>query len=77
MVSKTVLFFLLNYSGFKVIEHNFFNLRARQYKLNKNVLVRNQTSLKGRILEFIENIFPFYKDHHFIVAKKVVSFDDS
>lgn len=74
--SKDELFFLLNYSGFKVIEHNFFNLRARQYKLNNKALVRNRRSFKGGMLEFIENIFPFYKDHHFIVAKKVVNFND-
>jgi 2-polyprenyl-3-methyl-5-hydroxy-6-metoxy-1,4-benzoquinol methylase len=74
--SKDELFFLLNYSGFKVIEHSYFNLRARQYKLNSNALVRKRRSFKGSVLEFMEYLFPFYKDHHFIVAKKVVNFDD-
>ena len=74
--SKDELFFLLNYSGFKVIEHSYFNLRAREYKLNNKELVRNRRSFKGRVLEFIEYIFPFYRDHHFIVAKKVVKYGD-
>ena len=34
------------------------------------------SQLKARLLELIENVFPIYKDHHMIVAKKVVNFDD-
>ena len=74
--SKDELFFLLNYSGFKVIEHSYFNLRAREYKLNNGMLIRNNRSFKARVLEFVENIFPFYRDHNFIVAKKVVDYDE-
>ena len=74
--SKDELFFLLNHSGFKVIEHCNFNLRAREYKFINDKLVRKQLSLKAKMLELLENFFPIYKDHHMIVAKKVVNFDD-
>jgi len=74
--SKDELFFLLNHSGFKVVEHFNFNLRAREYVVNNDKLVRKKLSIKGRILELIENVFPIYKDHHLIVAKKVVNFDE-
>ena len=74
--SKDELFFLLNYSGFKVIEHDYFNLRAREYKIKEGELVRNKKSFRGKVLELIENVFPFYRDHNFIVAKKVVDYDE-
>ena len=74
--SKDELFFLLNYSGFKVIEHDYFNLRAREYKIKDGELVRNKKSFRGKVLELIENVFPFYRDHNFIVAKKVVDYDE-
>ena len=51
-------------------------MRAREYEVNNDKLVRKKISLKTRILELIENVFPIYKDHHMIVAKKVVNFDD-
>jgi len=74
--SKDELYFLLNYSGFKAVEHCYFNHRAREYMLNSESLVRKKRSFKGRVLEAIESFFPFYRDHHLIVAKKVVNFDD-
>jgi len=74
--SKDELYFLLNYSGFKVIEHDYFNLRAREYKIKEGELVRNKKSFKGKVLELIENLFPFYRDHNFIVAEKVVDYDE-
>ena len=58
------------------MKHFNFNLRAREYEVNNDKLVRKKISLKARILELIENVFPIYKDHHMIVAKKVVNFDD-
>tara|TARA_B100000787_G_scaffold167300_1_gene153815 strand:+ start:776 stop:1693 length:918 start_codon:yes stop_codon:yes gene_type:complete len=76
ILSKDELFFLLNHSGFKVIEHVNFNLRAREYSIINNKLVRKKLSFKAKILETIENLFPIYRDHHLIVAKKVVNFDD-
>ena len=74
--SKDELCFLLNYSGFQVIDHSYFNLRAREYKLIKGELVRSKKSFKGKILEYLENLFPFYRDHNFIVAKKIVDYDE-
>ena len=47
--SKDELFFLLNHSGFKVVEHFNFNLRAREYVVNNDKLVRKKLSIKGRI----------------------------
>ena len=76
ILSKDELFFLLNHSGFKVIEHVNFNLRAREYSIINNKLVRKKISFKAKILESVENLFPMYRDHHLIVAKKVVNFDD-
>jgi hypothetical protein len=74
--SKDELFFLLNHSGFKILEHVNFNLRAREYNIVNKKLVRKKRSFKGKILETFENFFPFYRDHHLIVAKKVVNFND-
>jgi SAM-dependent methyltransferase len=74
--SRDELYFLLNYSGFKVIEHSYFNLRAREYKLAKGGLVRNKKSFRGKCLEYLENLFPFFRDHNFIVAKKIVDYDE-
>jgi SAM-dependent methyltransferase len=74
--SKDELTFLLNYSGFRLIEHSYFNLRAREYQLNDKELIRNRRSLKRRVLEFIEYLCPFYRDHQIIVAQKVVEYDD-
>jgi SAM-dependent methyltransferase len=76
ILSKDELFFLLNHSGFKVIEHINFNLRAREYSSINGRLIRKRLSFKSRILETIENLFPIYRDHHLVVAKKVINFDE-
>jgi 2-polyprenyl-3-methyl-5-hydroxy-6-metoxy-1,4-benzoquinol methylase len=75
--SKDEMYFLLNHSGFKVIEHSYFNLRAREYLLNtEEIPIRKKLGLKRKLLEILENLCPFYRDHHLIVAQKVVSYDD-
>ena len=76
LFSRDELYFLLNYSGFKIIDHSYFNLRAREYKFIKGKPVRNKKSFRGKILEFLENLFPFFRDHNFIVAKKIVDYDE-
>jgi len=74
--SKDELEFLLNYSGFQIMEHSYFNLRAREYRIEDNNIIRKKLSFKASILEFIENYIPFFRDHHFIIAKKTVDYDE-
>lgn len=71
--SKEDLQFLLTYSGFEIVDHEFFDHRNHEYLDN---LKRKKSSIKKILVEtFLQPLFPYIKDHHMIVAKKVVEFD--
>ena len=81
--SREELFQLLEWSGFEVVEHQFYEAEFGQYRVVEGKLVRNnleRLSLKGKIKStirtLIKKIFPYLRDNHIIVAKKVNSYDD-
>lgn len=73
--SKDELKFLLNYSGFKVIDHDFFDHRAREYKISGDSL-KLKKGLRAKLRDYYKEVYPFFKNHHIFIAQKVVKFDD-
>lgn len=74
LYSKKELEFLLNYSGFKVIDHYYFDIRSMQYANRK--LKRKPTNVMGKVQDFVNALVPHFRDHQIIIGKKVVAFDE-
>ena len=81
--SREELFQLLKWSGFEVVEHQFYEIEFGQYRVFEGKLVRQdlrKLSLKGKIKNIIQKlvikIFPYLRDNHIIVARKVESYED-
>jgi SAM-dependent methyltransferase len=64
---------LLNYSGFRLVSHRFFDHRGHQYA-NPD-LQRLPQGLKQWMIErIVYRTFPHFMDHHLVVAEKLVPF---
>ena len=73
---------LLDWSGFKVIEHKFYEskfghyLNASKKNTNKNISL----NYKGKLMEIIKiifiNLFNNLKDNHIIICKKVKNYEN-
>ena len=74
--SKDELTFLLNYSGFSVIEHSYFDHKSREYKLIDDKLKLKKKSLRNKFVDLLKDRYSYTKDHHIFVAKKRVSYSE-
>lgn len=75
--SKEELFFYLDYCGFKVLEHEYFDRKMGQYMINeKNKSIQSVYSFKSFrnffsfFLTKLTNLIPHYRSHHIILAQK-------
>mgnify|MGYP006190855125 CR=1 FL=1 len=75
--SYTELLFYLNYSGFEIIRHEYFERKQGDYYINKNNLIFEKsrlTGIKGLIQKATVNVLKHLKDHHIILARKHVDY---
>lgn len=73
--SKEELFFLLEYSGFKILNHEYFNREQGNYCIiEKRIVKKKSFNLKELVKNFISfffNLVPHLRNHQIIVAQKV------
>ena len=81
--SKKELCQLLNWAGFEVLEHQFYEADFGQYCIENDKLIkkdRRKLSAKGKLGDEIRKVairlFPYLRDNHIIVAKKVKSYEE-
>lgn len=71
--SKNELKFLLEYSGFEIIKHEYFDREQGKYFLKNGKLIKKNTTFKQKIFDTIIKIFnfiPHFRNHQIIIAKK-------
>lgn len=81
--SRGEIYQLLKWSGFEVLEHNFYEAEFGLYKVIESKLV-NTTARKIRDKRILRNLtgaifkklFPCFKDNQILVAKKTISYHD-
>ena len=79
--SKSELVQLLNWAGFDIVEHEFFNNEFGLHRLENNKIVKRRisSSFKSNIRSSIESvltsILPRLKNHHIIVAEKIDTYE--
>ena len=81
--SKNELFQLLNWSGFEVLEHQFYEADFGMYLVENGKLIkkdRRKLSLRGRSVKAVNKLaikfFPHLCDNHILVARKVKSYEE-
>jgi len=81
--SREELIQLLQWAGFEVLEHHFYEAEFGKYRVVDGHLIkenRENSSLKGKlkrvIRDLIVNLIPHFRDNHIIVARKVESYED-
>jgi len=81
--SKGELFQLLNWAGFEVLEHRFYEADFGQYRVGGGQLFKKdqrQLSVKGRLADEMRkiaiHIFPHLRDNHILVARKVKPYEE-
>jgi SAM-dependent methyltransferase len=81
--SRDEIFQLLDWSGFEVVDHQFYEAQFGKYRVIDGRLFSRESkelSLKGKIKKSIQNfarsLFPHLCDNHIIVAKKIKSYQN-
>lgn len=76
--SKDELIFFLKYSGFELVEHEYFNRKQGEYFIDQeNRIIKKHNlkwGLKNIIFEIIKNVgflVPHLRNHHILLARKV------
>ena len=75
--SKKELMFYLDYCGFELVSHQYFNREQGNYSFSKDgeIIYTPRFSFLSRVIKgVIKKILPHLKDHHVIHAKKKVDF---
>lgn len=76
--SRDELAFYLQYCGFKVMKHEYFERKQGDYYLDGEGKVREKSrysGIKGMIVKNVVKHVPHLRDHHIILAEKVQEFD--
>ncbi len=79
--SKSELKFLLEYSGFEILEHEFFDREQGDYHIKNKKIIRKRKKLnyKGFISEKIKslvNVVPHLRNHQVVLARKKSNLED-
>ena len=76
--SKEELYYLLEYSGFEIIKHEFFDRKQAEFKINtkKNRIIDHKIKwgLKHGVFlaaKYLAYCIPHLRNHHILLAKKV------
>ena len=73
------LAFYLEYSGFSIVSHEFFERRQGDYYIDESGAVQSRNryrGVKGLIQRVVLKVSPHLRDHHLVVARKVKEFSD-
>jgi len=74
--SKHELVTLLDWAGFEVAHHEFFEAEFGSYRIKDgNLHKREDKGLKALLRSALKNLLPHLKDNHLIVARKVREYD--
>lgn len=72
--SKEELLFYLDYCGFEIIQHEYFDREQGQYNLMDKKIIKRKKNIKYLLTFFLKKIifyfFPHLLNHHIIIAKK-------
>ena len=74
-LARSELAFFLEYCGFKVLEHQYFEREQGDYYFNDKGLVYCQSrykGFKGLIRKLLLRFLPHIRDHQILIAEKVV-----
>lgn len=77
--SRDELAFYLEYSGFAVVEHRYFDREQGDYSLDqtgRTTRRRRYTGLRGLIQRIVLSVAPHLRDHQIVVAEKQRDFAD-
>jgi SAM-dependent methyltransferase len=81
--SKGELYQLMEWAGFEVLEHRFYEAEFGQYRVVDGQLVKKDLrmlSIKGKLVDEVQKlstkVLPHLRDNHIFVAKKVKSYED-
>ncbi len=77
--SSSELTFFLEYCGFKVTKHQYFEREQGDYYLNEKGRVYCQSrykGFKGLIRKLLFRLMPHIRDHQILVAEKIVEFGE-
>jgi hypothetical protein len=77
--SKKELHFFLNYCGFEITSHEYFErMQGDFYMSDKNFIYRQNRykGLKGFIVKAVVDLIPHLRDHQILVAKKSIHYSD-
>jgi 2-polyprenyl-3-methyl-5-hydroxy-6-metoxy-1,4-benzoquinol methylase len=80
--SKDELFFLLEYSGFKILNHEYFNREQGNYFVVKKKLIKKKKSFNLKVsvknlFNYIFNLVPHFRNHQILVAQKVKNIEEN
>ena len=77
-LSRGELSFFLDYCGFKLLEHQYFEREQGDYYFDANGQVYNQSrykGIKGLMHKALIRYLPHIRDHQVLIAEKVVESD--
>lgn len=77
-LSRGELAFFLEYCGFKLLEHQYFEREQGDYYFDASGQVYNQSrykGFKGMVRKALFRYLPHIRDHQILIAEKVVEFD--
>ena len=79
-IQKKNLEFFLDYSGFKIIKHEYFDREQAEYSIVGNNIKKRYNIIKNIFKILFKKIlfyfFPQMLNHHIIHAKKISDFND-
>ena len=81
--AKNELFQLLNWAGFEVFEHQFYESDFGQYFVENGKLIkkdRRKLTFRGRVVDEVRKLavkfVPQLRDNHILVARKVKTYEE-
>lgn len=77
--SRGELLFFLEYCGFKLLKHQYFEREQGDYYLNaKNEIYKQSRykGIRGLVHKTLARLLPHVSDHQILIAEKIISIDD-
>jgi hypothetical protein len=80
--SREELTFFLEYCGFKLIKHEYFERKQGQYYLDERGVCKNRYAFRYRgirnvALKLLLRYLPHIRNHQIVIGEKVVEFRDA
>lgn len=78
-LSRSEILFFLEYCGFKLLKHQYFEREQGDYYLNAANEIYKQSrykGIKGLVHKTLVRFLPHVSDHQILIAEKIMSIDD-